>query len=69
MDTVFPETQPFPLVREGSIAKCPGIGDDTANMAALIEAPYAQLVPDAEGTRTTFNVGSIAGGTSVNAIA
>lgn len=165
MDTVFPETEPFPFVREGTIAKCPGIGDDTANMAALmlaarwvvqqrlcfpysllfvwdtgeeglgnlngvrglmedyadriaalvaldgvypglidgavgsvrwriraktsgghsfrnfgspnaiermaalIGALYAQPLPDAEGARTTFNVGSIAGGTSVNTIA
>ena len=165
MDTVFPETEPFPFVREGTIAKCPGIGDDTANMAALmlaarwvvqqrlcfpysllfvwdtgeeglgnlngvrglmedyadriaalvaldgvypglidgavgsvrwriraktsgghsfrnfgspnaiermaalIGAPYAQPLPDAEGARTTFNVGSIAGGTSVTTIA
>ena len=38
-------------------------------MAALIGALYAQPLPDAEGACTTFNVGSIAGGTSVNTIA
>ena len=36
MDTVFPEKQTFPVLHEGHIAKCPGIGDDTANMAALL---------------------------------
>lgn len=36
MDTVFPETEPFPVTHEGNIARCPGIGDDTANMAAML---------------------------------
>lgn len=36
MDTVFQETEPFSVTHEGTIAKCPGIGDDTANMAAML---------------------------------
>lgn len=36
MDTVFLETDPFAVTHEGSVAKCPGIGDDTANMAAML---------------------------------
>ena len=34
MDTVFKETTPIPVVHEGKIAKCPGIGDDTTHVAA-----------------------------------
>lgn len=34
MDTVFPEKTAIPVMHEGSIAECPGIGDDTTNMAA-----------------------------------
>lgn len=165
MDTVFPETEPFSVIHEGNIARCPGIGDDTANMAAmlllarwavrnqvafrypllfvwdtgeeglgdlrgvrgllrdyagrigalvaldgvypklihravgsvryricietegghsfrnfgspnaiermaaLIEALYRQSLPQVEGSHTTFNVGTMSGGTSVNTIA
>ena len=34
MDTVFPEKKAIPVTHEGAIAECPGIGDDTTNMAA-----------------------------------
>ena len=37
-DVVFPDTEPLPLeVRDGKIC-CPGIGDDTASVAALLLA-------------------------------
>lgn len=37
-DVVFPDTQPLPLeIRDGKIC-CPGIGDDTASVAALLLA-------------------------------
>ncbi len=35
-DVVFPDTQPLPLVKDGDIIRCPGIGDDTANAMAVI---------------------------------
>lgn len=38
-------------------------------MAKLIESLYEVKVPEKEGTRTTYNVGTITGGTSVNTIA
>ena len=35
-DVVFPDTEPLPLeIRDGRIY-CPGIGDDTANVVALL---------------------------------
>ena len=37
-DVVFPDTAPLPLKIEGGQIKCPGIGDDTANAAALLMA-------------------------------
>ncbi len=46
-DTVFPETEPFvPEVRGGRIL-CPGAGDDTANLAALMLAAryFSELGP------------------------
>lgn len=36
MDVVFPDTEPLPLVEEDGKMKCPGVGDDTANLAALM---------------------------------
>ena len=162
-DTVFPDMEPMPLREEGHKLCCPGVGDDTTNLAAmlmlmtllkdrkprcgvlfvansceeglgnlkgckavmqaygprvraflsldggidhvvssavgsyryriaahtrgghsfgdfgernaiavlagLIGALYAQPLPQKEGATTTYNVGTIAGGTSVNAIA
>ena len=38
-------------------------------VAELITRLYEQKIPDIEGTRTTYNVGMIIGGTSVNTIA
>ena len=40
-----------------------------AEAAALIQDLYGQQVPAAEGERTTYNVGLVSGGTSVNTIA
>ena len=35
-DTVFPDMEPFTVKVDGNIAACPGIGDDTANVAILL---------------------------------
>lgn len=35
-DTVFPDLEPFTVKVEGNVASCPGIGDDTANVAILL---------------------------------
>lgn len=35
-DVVFPDTQPLPLRIEDGKIYCPGVGDDTANMVALL---------------------------------
>lgn len=35
-DVVFPDTEPLPLKMENSKILCPGVGDDTANVAALL---------------------------------
>ena len=35
-DTVFPDTEPMPLLDEGERLRCPGICDDTANLAVLM---------------------------------
>ena len=35
-DTVFPDTEPMPMTEEGDILRCPGCGDDTANLAVLM---------------------------------
>lgn len=36
MDTVFPDLEPMPFVVEGNLMKCPGVGDDTTNLAVLM---------------------------------
>lgn len=38
MDVVFPDTEPLPLLEKDNRLYCPGIGDDTANLAALLMA-------------------------------
>lgn len=38
-------------------------------LASMIDALYSVKVPEKEGTKTTYNVGLISGGTSVNTIA
>lgn len=35
-DVVFPDTTPLPLCIEDGRIKCPGVGDDTANVVALL---------------------------------
>jgi len=35
-DVVFPDTSPLPLTVEEDLIKCPGVGDDTANVVALL---------------------------------
>jgi acetylornithine deacetylase/succinyl-diaminopimelate desuccinylase-like protein len=35
-DTVFPDTDPMPYVDDGERICCPGVGDDTANVAVLL---------------------------------
>lgn len=37
-DVVFPDTDPLPLTIEDGLVKCPGVGDDTANVVALLMA-------------------------------
>ena len=37
-DVVFPDTEPLPLKIEDGRIFCPGVGDDTANVAALLMA-------------------------------
>ena len=39
------------------------------SLASMIDALYSVKVPDKPGTKTTYNVGTISGGTSVNTIA
>ena len=35
-DVVFPDTEPLPIKIEDGKIYCPGVGDDTANAAALL---------------------------------
>lgn len=35
-DTVFPDTEPMTLIDDGDLLRCPGICDDTANLAVLM---------------------------------
>lgn len=35
-DTVFPDLEPMPFVETEEIFQCPGVGDDTANLAAMM---------------------------------
>lgn len=60
-DVVFPDTEPLPLeIRDGRIC-CPGIGDDTANVAALLmTAKYIaerKLQPAENGVLLVVNAG------------
>ncbi len=38
IDTVFPQTSPIAVVRQGDILRGPGIGDNSVNVAAMISA-------------------------------
>ncbi|MGN0479624.1 MAG: M20/M25/M40 family metallo-hydrolase [Hominenteromicrobium sp.] len=50
-DTVFPDTEPMALTERDGKLFCPGVGDDTANVALLmLMAAYtAQAQPETEG--------------------
>ena len=37
-DTVFPDLEPMPYTDDGTIIKCPGVGDDTASVVVLLYA-------------------------------
>ena len=60
-DVVFPDTQPLPLRVEGGKIFCPGIGDDTANVVALMmAAKYIaehKLQPKDKGLLLVINSG------------
>jgi tripeptide aminopeptidase len=36
-DTVFPESTPIKVKREGDVLRAPGVGDDTSNLMAVLE--------------------------------
>jgi len=60
-DVVFPDTDPLPLKIEGDRICCPGVGDDTANVVALLmTAKYIaekKLVPKDYGVLLAVNSG------------
>lgn len=60
-DVVFPDTEELPLVIEDGKIKCPGVGDDTANVVALLmTAKYItekQLRPRGYGVLLVVNSG------------
>lgn len=60
-DVVFPDTDPLPLKIEEQRICCPGIGDDTANVTALLmSAKYIlehNLVPKDNGILLVINAG------------
>lgn len=35
-DTVFPDMEPFDVVYDGDIMRCPGVGDNTSNLAIMM---------------------------------
>ncbi len=60
-DIVFPDTKELPLVVEDGKIKCPGVGDDTANVVALLMvAKYItvhNLSPKNDGMLIVINSG------------
>lgn len=36
IDTVFPDTEPFDVVYDGDIMRCPGVGDNTSNLSIMM---------------------------------
>ena len=35
-DTVFPDTEPMPILEDDTYIRCPGVGDDTASLSVLL---------------------------------
>lgn len=60
-DVVFPDTEPLPIKIEDGKIYCPGVGDDTANAAALLTvAKYIaqhDVKPSNEGVLIVINSG------------
>ena len=60
-DVVFPDTDPLPLEIKDGMILCPGIGDDTANIVALLMAAkyiaQSGLQPSGEGVLLVVNSG------------
>ncbi len=60
-DVVFPDTEPLPLRIEQGRVYCPGVGDDTASVVALLMAAkyivQHQLVPEKRGVLLVINAG------------
>ena len=54
-DTVFPDTAPMPMTEQGGRMMCPGVTDDTANLAVLMLcARYFLKNPPADGRGILF---------------
>lgn len=60
-DVVFPDTDPLPLRTEDGKIFCPGVGDDTASVAALLMAAWyiteQKLVPKDRGVLIVIDSG------------
>lgn len=60
-DVVFPDTQPLPLKVENGRIYCPGVGDDTANVVALLMAAKyiagQKIIPQDCGVLLVINSG------------
>ena len=60
-DVVFPDTDPLPLKVEGDRIWCPGVGDDTANVVAILTAAkyiaQNRLKPKSGGMLLVINSG------------
>ena len=56
MDVVFPDETELPLTEQDGRIYCPGVGDDTANLAVLLMAAkyVAQYRPDTNGRTLLF---------------
>ena len=54
-DTVFPDMEPMPMTEQGGRLACPGVTDDTANLAVLMVcARYFLQNPPADGRGVLF---------------
>lgn len=58
-DTVFPDLEPMPFEEKDGYMYCPGVGDDTANLAVLMICAryYMENAPDDEGILFVANSG------------